>query len=69
MAFQRDSYDLILVGTGFASSFSLLEYWRHVRRAHVLVLERREMLTHPEHGLRRDELQRRSAAAPIRGAV
>ena len=69
MAFQRDSYDLILVETGFASSFFLLEYRRHVRRVHVLVLERGEMLTHPEHGVCRDELQRRSAVAPIRGAV
>jgi choline dehydrogenase-like flavoprotein len=61
MAVQDDSYDLILVGTSFASSFFLLEYLRHVRRAHVLVLERGEMLTHAQHGSRRDELQRQAS--------
>jgi choline dehydrogenase-like flavoprotein len=60
MVGHHDSYELILVGTGFASSFFLLEYLRHVPAPRVLVLERGEMLTHAEHGLRRGELQRRA---------
>lgn len=58
MAVQHDPYDLILVGTGFASSFFLLEYLRRAPGRRVLVLERGAMLTHADHGLRRDELQR-----------
>src|SRR5690606_14864523 len=42
-------YDLILVGTGFASSFFLVEYLRHARpSARVLVLERGRRYTRAE---------------------
>jgi choline dehydrogenase-like flavoprotein len=58
MAVQQDPYDLILVGTGFASSFFLLEYLRRAPGKRVLVLERGEMLTHAEHGERQHELHR-----------
>jgi choline dehydrogenase-like flavoprotein len=44
------SYDLILVGTSFASTFFLMEYARRAPNARVLVLERGPMLTHAEHG-------------------
>jgi choline dehydrogenase-like flavoprotein len=55
-----ESYDLILVGTSFASSFFLLEYLRRQPRARVLVLERGQMLTHAEHGSRSRELQQQT---------
>lgn len=41
------SYELVLVGSGFASSFFLLEYLRHAdSKARVLVLERGEHRSH-----------------------
>ena len=52
------SYDLILVGTSFASSFFLHEWLRHAKpNAKVLVLERGRRYTFRElleirHGLR-----------------
>jgi choline dehydrogenase-like flavoprotein len=55
-----DSYDLILVGTSFASSFFLMEYARRAPRHRVLVLERGPMLTHAEHGDRQYELEQES---------
>jgi len=39
---EPNAYDLILVGTSFASSFFLLEYARHAPGARILVLERGE---------------------------
>jgi choline dehydrogenase-like flavoprotein len=43
------SYDLILVGTSFASSFFLLEYLRHAKpNAKILVLERGRRRPHAE---------------------
>jgi choline dehydrogenase-like flavoprotein len=45
-----ESYDLILVGTSFASSFFLLEYVRRAPKGRVLVLERGRRLTHAEQG-------------------
>ncbi len=57
MRTQVDSYDLILVGTSFASSFFLLEYARRAPRARVLVLERGERITHADHGRRRLEIE------------
>ena len=51
-----ESYDLILVGTSFASSFFLLEYARRAPGRRVLVLERGRMLTHAEHGERSRDL-------------
>ena len=51
-----ESYDLILVGTSFASSFFLMEFAKHKPRARVLVLERGEMLAHAEHGRRANQL-------------
>jgi choline dehydrogenase-like flavoprotein len=56
MPLQPDAYDLILIGTSFASSFFLLEYAKHAPRARVLVLERGAMLSHAEHGRRAQEL-------------
>jgi choline dehydrogenase-like flavoprotein len=47
---EPNAYDLILVGTSFASSFFLLEYARHAPGARILVLERGDMLTHADHG-------------------
>ncbi len=46
---QDPHYDLIVVGTGFASTFFLREYLRRsARSVRVLVLERGERLTHTE---------------------
>lgn len=41
-----DKYDLIVVGTGFASSFFLLRYLERRPQAKVLVLERGKLETH-----------------------
>ena len=42
------TYDLVLIGSSFASTFFLLEYLRHVDdNARVLVLERGALHTHP----------------------
>jgi len=51
------SYDVILVGTSFASTFFLMEYARHAPAARVLVLERGPMLSHAEHGAKTWELE------------
>jgi choline dehydrogenase-like flavoprotein len=51
------SYDLILVGTSFASSFFLLKYAERAPRSRVLVLERGPLLTHAEHGARSRALE------------
>lgn len=63
-AHRDQRFDLCLVGTGFASSFFLLEYLKHAKpSARVLVLERgarRDHLWHLEHA---DELERESQAA------
>jgi choline dehydrogenase-like flavoprotein len=56
-----DAYDLILVGTGFASSFFLMQYARRAPRARVLVLERGDLLSHADYGRRRSELSRQAA--------
>ena len=46
---STQSYDLIVVGTGFASTAFLGEYLRRsARSARVLVLERGERLTHSQ---------------------
>jgi choline dehydrogenase-like flavoprotein len=66
------SYDLILVGTGFASSFFLHEYLRHAKPdAKILVLERGRRFSFRElleirHGLRTigDRTFRRSGRKP-----
>jgi choline dehydrogenase-like flavoprotein len=66
------SYDLILVGTSFASSFFLHEYLRHAKpNAKILVLERGRRYTPAElleirHGLRTvgDRTFRRTGAKP-----
>lgn len=56
-----EGYDLVLVGTGFASSFFLHEYLRRAPAdARVLVLERGERLSHAEHGSRAAELERQA---------
>lgn len=39
-----NKYDLIVVGTGFASTFFLKEYLRHQKRSKVLVLEKGKIL-------------------------
>jgi choline dehydrogenase-like flavoprotein len=58
---RRDSYDLILVGTGFASSFFLAEALRRLGpRSRVLVLERGARHEHGEYLRRRHDLARRS---------
>lgn len=43
---NKEAYDLILVGTGFASSFFLLKYLEKRKTARVLVLERGSHDTH-----------------------
>src|SRR3990172_2905144 len=59
-----DSYDLVLVGTGFASAFYLHEYLRWAGpRARVLVLERGERRDHAWHLANRRELRSRADAA------
>jgi choline dehydrogenase-like flavoprotein len=63
MLAEPESYDLILVGTSFASSFFLMEYARRRPRARVLVLERGDMLTHSEHRSRVTELDRQAGAS------
>src|SRR5439155_6002248 len=60
---EPESYDLILVGTSFASSFFLIEYARRRPGARVLVLERGDMLTHAEHRSRVAELEREAGAS------
>ena len=58
------SYDLIVVGTGFASTFFLREYLRRSPRSvRVLVLERGERLTHTEQLRDRGRLSQESAAS------
>lgn len=47
---MTDSFDVILVGSSFASSFFLQRFLRHQPKARVLVLERGQMLTHQQHG-------------------
>ena len=54
----QDSYDAILVGSSFASSFFLHEYVRRAPKARVLVLERGERLTHAQHRERGADLER-----------
>lgn len=55
-------YDLLLVGTGFASTFFLREFLRRSGpRARVLVLERGIRFTHAEYLERRGELDRNAA--------
>ena len=54
---STQSYDLIVVGTGFASTAFLGEYLRRSdRSARVLVLERGERLTHTEQMVERGRL-------------
>jgi choline dehydrogenase-like flavoprotein len=65
MSQPLESYDLILVGTSFASSFFLLQYARHAPRARVLVLERGRMLTHAEHGEQSYRLDEEARAAYV----
>jgi choline dehydrogenase-like flavoprotein len=55
---SQDSYDAILVGSSFASSFFLQEYVRRAPKARVLVLERGERLTHAQHRERGGDLER-----------
>ena len=55
----EDAYDLVLVGTGFASSFFLHGYLRRASpRARVLVLERGARHSHAWQLANRDELPR-----------
>lgn len=57
----RDSYDLVLVGTGFASSFFLHGYLKRApSRARVLVLERGQRYPHAWQLANRDTLTRLS---------
>jgi choline dehydrogenase-like flavoprotein len=59
-----EGYDLVLVGTGFASAFYLHEYLRWAGpRARVLVLERGERRDHAWHVAHREELRGRAEAA------
>jgi choline dehydrogenase-like flavoprotein len=61
---MHNSYDLVLVGTGFASAFYLHEYLRWAGpRARVLVLERGERRDHAWHLANRLELRSRADAA------
>lgn len=56
MTAADNSYDLILVGTGFASSFFLYEYLRHASLStRVLVLEKGELIPHHEQLQDRNE--------------
>ncbi len=58
---RREAYDLIVVGTGFASSFFLVEALRRLGpRARILVLERGARHTHSEYLSQRDRLVRES---------
>jgi len=63
MRTQAESYDLILVGTSFASSFFLLEYQRRRPGARVLALERGPLLSHAEHGSRAGALDEDAVAS------
>jgi choline dehydrogenase-like flavoprotein len=67
-----DSFDLILVGTGFASTFFLREFLRRSSAtSRVLVLERGKRFTHAEYLRQTNELHRRSldeANVPRRGS-
>ena len=63
---RTDTYDLILVGTGFASSFFLAEALRRLgKRARILVLERGSRHSHAEYLRRRGELLRASLAEAV----
>ena len=66
---MREGFDLVLVGTGFASSFFLHEYLERAgERARVLVLERGELRDHLWHLAHEKELERESQAA-VRNAT
>jgi choline dehydrogenase-like flavoprotein len=63
---QREAYDLIVVGTGFASSFFLSEALRRLGpRARILVLERGARHTHGEYLRQRDRLLRESLSQAV----
>jgi len=57
------TYDLIVVGTGFASSFFLHRYLQHRRPRHVLVLEAGPRVTHTEQLAAMDPTNRAVATA------
>ena len=61
---REAGFDLILIGSGFASSFFLRRYLdRTGRSARVLVLERGDFREHPWQLAHRDELDKRAQAS------
>lgn len=65
MAADLESYDLIAVGSSFATSFFLLGVTRLRPSARVLVLERGEMVSHAEQARRDGEMQQVEGASYV----
>jgi len=62
--FLDDTYDLLVIGSSFASSFFLSRYLHRARpSARILVLERGELLDHRSHVTREEELTRAASAS------
>lgn len=52
-----DQYDLIAVGSGFASIFFIVGYLKRFPKARILVLEKGPHFSHSDHLKKRDELE------------
>lgn len=63
---MQDNFDLVVVGTGFASSFFLHAYLANAKpTARILVLERGAVRDHLWHLAHEDELERESQSAIV----